>query len=752
MHICEDSTLNMLNCVGLHISVFLRAIGLPSHSARQKSIMKGLVSAHWTNRLPHANGGLLRAAVRSGSVRTVHAVLANFLLVRFGADSGASEGRAKVRAALSRYINDPDTSAGSLSDPPAAAIAAAMGFYDILRLLVTGMVCQGENEILSVLPPNLAPVHALSSGSVNRVPGNLSRPITFTRSIGRYKDKDEGRVRSRSRGEESLTGESMVDLEALGEGGWSLTHCIMTGLPKSPLCIIPASGAQAVEDEGEDEGVAVPKAPVSVSVPLREVTYEWSLSPFAGGHNQPARKIMNEMLDLVLYTMTDSGRDMLLDHLFHHTVASTVPCVLDAAARAGMWAVVDAMLDAGALGCIEGNSSLRVQSCFAFAHEAVLQSRWSVFDRLLSYAKSSTDLTPLDADGAPAENYYDGLLRLRPTALVNRIMHSVRTHNPSPGAPLPGAPPAWVAALLPAPPAAFIHSLLHDAIIAGDEAFALNLAELTADIYMMAKADSATKSISSARVDLYKNVGLMNYAIYEGMEDLLGLLLRPPYSLNIHLSAQLPFPNSRGILLTPVHTALMRNRDGALALLLAADAGHPYTPGKDADIPHLPEVSAYLRDVIGSAQGAGRLITACISCRQDHLSYFLIRAWKEICKASGIEATRTVAEELVQQWSVAVKKNYIMLQRVSRELNIVIDENDLKDISRLSLSLTKEKDRDGEGYYSASENSDDDSFMDGVEHKDNGEDESERPSRSSKLVVLEDSKGSKRFIGFTENY
>ena len=116
------------------------------------------------------------------------------------------------------------------------------------------------------------------------------------------------------------------------------------------------------------------------------------------------------------------------------------------------------------------------------------------------------------------------------------------------------------------------HSLLHDAVINGDESFALKLLSLTIKSHKWSGGDDKIKIGGNVRkvslsLSLYSSTALLHHVIYAGMYKLLQALIKPPFSLNTQAPATgaPPLPPLLG---NAVHMAIMRNRINCLAVII----------------------------------------------------------------------------------------------------------------------------------------------------------------------------------------
>jgi hypothetical protein len=93
----------------------------------------------------------------------------------------------------------------------------------------------------------------------------------------------------------------------------------------------------------------------------------------------------------------------------------------------------------------------------------------------------------------------------------------------------------------------YTHSILHDAILAGDSAYCIRLIKLTNDIILSTDTNKVLIG--------YADLGLLHYATYKNMPDVVRLLLQPPWSLNPLMSLSLPFREIKGHLWNPHQVA-----------------------------------------------------------------------------------------------------------------------------------------------------------------------------------------------------
>ena len=106
----------------------------------------------------------------------------------------------------------------------------------------------------------------------------------------------------------------------------------------------------------------------------------------------------------------------------------------------------------------------------------------------------------------------------------------------------------------------YTHSILHDAILAGDNNYCIRIIKLTIDIIL--STDNNKVLIG------YADHGLLHYATYKNMPDVVRLLIQPPWSLNPLVSVSLPFREMKGHLWNPLQIASYKGNLDCLKMLM----------------------------------------------------------------------------------------------------------------------------------------------------------------------------------------
>lgn len=356
--------------------------------------------------------------------------------------------------------------------------------------------------------------------------------------------------------------------------GWSTIHAALTGAESLPLALANNS---IITDTGLAVGSPGMVQPSGI----------WSIGSWAKLHHQSPGLNFGRMKTLEM--CLDISEFFCLDDLIAtHTSASFLPNVLDIAASGGYCGAVMHMLRAGILDSLARSKTITQKDPFLYFHAAALNVQPDVFLYHEEYFHKAS------SDAGPEINAYPRLRLL--LALVNSVrtfrkMFSLQEVNS------PTRKKKWRAALsaeavarakeiehfsaastlVPMnamigaetsemtgkPRVTYRHSVLHDAIISGNENLVIQVMNLTEEVYAKALYSPQELDMSG-----YCNTSLLLYAVNYNHVKVVKRLLDSPWKLNCELGGLLPFLGLDKFIWTPLQLAAYKRHPRCLAALL----------------------------------------------------------------------------------------------------------------------------------------------------------------------------------------
>ena len=315
--------------------------------------------------------------------------------------------------------------------------------------------------------------------------------------------------------------------------GWTMLHAVLTGCEMAAACRRSFRASNSLDNFG-----------ASRSMPWAE--------------RLEREKIAHLILDLEFDVPSNCKpiakcRDLTL---------------LDLAAAHGFWSVLDRMLQPVRNGDLEYLHALSTGACntFLFMHVAMSLGKWWVVGLFYDCFFNIERVREANAK-----------LFHKAKATIRRIFCSTRSFigKMKPPNLMQTEIKLFCSYLFPAniDMNTFTHSILHDAILFGNEAFAVKVAGVVGHVLQSEGIENAPNRPLVG----FNNAGLLHYCVHMDMPLLMRTLVVAPFNSLVHMytAVKLPFHPLSAFLCTPLETAVVSDRPDCLSLILTLSVSVP---------------------------------------------------------------------------------------------------------------------------------------------------------------------------------